>query len=311
VIEDPGPAAPEPSTAQRALTAERLLQRLDLRVVKRLDGIFQGDFRTLFLGGGIDFADLRDYQPHDDVRHIDWNVTARMNSPFVREYVADRELTAWLLLDRSASMRFGGTAGGSKALAVTEFMTVIARLLTRSGNRVGAALFDHRVEHVIEPRTGRNQVLRLAHEMLRPAPMTTGTTTDLSIAFGSAAKSITRRSLVVVLSDFISTPGWERPLSLLARRHEVVCLRIVDPAERTLPAGGVQVFEDLETGEQLTVDTSDPAFRTRYAETVVARDEALHRTLARIGLDLVTVETTEDPVHALVRLSERRRKVVR
>lgn len=311
MIVDPGPAAPEPSTAHRALTAERLLQRLDLRVVKRLDGMFQGDFRTLFLGGGIDFADLRDYQPHDDVRHIDWNVTARMNAPFVREYVADRELTAWLLLDRSASMRFGGPAGASKAQAVTEFMTVIARLLTRSGNRVGAALFDHRVEHVIEPRTGRNQVLRLAHEMLRPAPMTAGATTDLSIAFGSAAKSITRRSLVVVLSDFISTPGWERPLSLLARRHEVLCLRIIDPAERALPEGGVQVFEDLETGEQLTVDTSDPAFRARYLETVAARDKALQRTLSRVGLDLFTVETTEDPVRALVRLSERRHKVVR
>ena len=178
----PGPdtLAPTPTAASRALTAERLLQRLDMRVVKRLDGMFQGDYRTLFLGGGIDFADLRDYQPHDDVRHIDWNVTARMDSPFVREYVADRELTAWLLIDRSASMRFGGSSGSSpshagpatdlssrsKALAVTEFMTVIARLLTRSGNRVGAALFDQRIEHVIEPRTGRNQVLRLAHSQI-------------------------------------------------------------------------------------------------------------------------------------------------
>ena len=245
--------APAPSAGSRALTAERLLERLDLRVVKRLDGLFQGDFRTLFLGGGIDFADLRDYQPHDDVRHIDWNVTARMDSPYVREYVADRELTAWLLIDRSASMRFGGSlsrhdagalrggagaagnAARSKALAVTEFMTVVARLLTRSGNRVGAALFDQRVEHVIEPRSGRNQVLRLAHELLRPAGLGVGATTDLAVAFGSAAKSISRRSLVIVLSDFISTPGWERPLSLLARRNEVLCVRFVDPRERALP----------------------------------------------------------------------------
>lgn len=308
--------APLPTGAARALTAERLLQRLDLRVVKRLDGMFQGDFRTLFLGGGIDFADLRDYQPHDDVRHIDWNVTARMDSPYVREYVADRELTAWLLIDRSASMRFGGAPGGSahrsKALAVTEFMTVVARLLTRSGNRVGAALFDQRVEHVIEPKSGRNQVLRLAHELLRPAAATTsGATTDLGIAFGSAAKSINRRSLVIVLSDFIATPGWQRPLSLLARRHEVVCVRFVDPDERALPAGGVRVFQDLETGEQLTVDTSDPAFRTRYAEAAQARDAELTQSLARLGLDLFTITTDEDAASSLIRLSERRRKVVR
>lgn len=314
-------AAPVPGL--KALTAERLLQRLDLRVIKRLDGLFQGDFRTLFLGGGIDFADLRDYQPHDDVRHIDWNVTARMDSPYVREYIADRELTAWLLVDRSASMRFGGGRGSkrniatndgqtrTKALAVTEFMTVVARLLTRSGNRVGAALFDQRVEHVIEPRSGRNHVLRLAHELLRPAASSSGATTDLSVAFGSAAKSITRRSLIIVLSDFISTPGWERPLSVLARRHEVVCLRFVDPAERELSGSGVQVFEDLETGEQLTVDTSDPAFRVRYAEIVEAREDQLRRSLARLGLDLFTISTAEDVATALIRLSERRRKVVR
>ncbi len=310
-----------------ALTAERLLQRLDMRVVKRLDGFFQGDFRTRFLGAGVDFADLRDYQPHDDVRHIDWNVTARMDSPYVREYVADRELTAWLLIDRSASMRFGASPVGgssasadptsgagsnrSKALAVTEFMVVIARLLTRNGNRVGAALFDERVEHVIEPKNGRNQVLRLAHELLRPAPTRSAAATDLATAFGTAAKSITRRSLVIVLSDFISMPGWERPLALLARRHEVVCIRFVDPSEREIAAAGVQVFEDLETGEQLTVDTSDPTFRARYRAAVEERDTALARSLARLGLDLLTVSTTEQPADAIVRLSERRRRAVR
>ena len=172
-------------------------------------------------------------------------------------------------------------------------------------------MFDQRVEHVIEPRSGRNQVLRLAHELLRPAGLGVGATTDLAVAFGSAAKSISRRSLVIVLSDFISAPGWERPLSLLARRHEVLCVRFVDPRERELPAGGVQVFEDLETGEQLTVDTSDPAFRARYAAIAEARDAGLRQSLARLGLDLFTIPTDEDPAAALIRLSERRRKVVR
>lgn len=298
------------------ITPERLLHRLDLRVIRRLDGLFQGDYRTMLLGNGIDFADLREYQPHDDVRHIDWNVTARMDTPYVREYLADRELTAWLLLDRSSSMRFGRESQGqvSKAEAVTDLVTTLARLLTRRGNRVGAALFDRGVHQVIEPRGGRNQVLRISHELLRPrSAEEVGSTerTDLGRAMASAAKSISRRSLVIVLSDFISAPGWERPLQLLARRHEVICIRIVAPAERTIEDRGVQVLEDMESGEQITVDTSDPALRERFEALVAERDDHLHQLVTRAGLDLHTVGTDEDLVTALVRLGERRRHLVR
>ncbi len=249
-------------------TPELILQRLDWRVIRRLDGLMQGDFRTLFYGAGVDFADLREYQPGDDVRRIDWNVTARMDAPFVRQYVSDRELTAWLLLDRSHSMQFGAS-DRPKDLVLTEFVATLARLLTRGGNRVGAILFNNAVERVVEPRSGRNQVLRIARHLLDP-PATTGTTTDLAILLRAAMNSIKRRSLVFVISDFISEPGWHRSLTLLARRHEVVAIRLWDPREVELPDAGVIVVEDAETGGQLFVDTSDPAFRRRFRDAARA-----------------------------------------
>ncbi|MEM7094219.1 MAG: DUF58 domain-containing protein [Actinomycetota bacterium] len=311
------------------LTAERLLHRLDLRVVRRLDGHHPGEHRTFLLGAGVDFADLREYQPHDDVRNIDWNVTARMDSPFVREYVADRELTAWLLVDRSASMRFGVEGSDNrrpKAETVTQFVTVIARLLTLRGNRVGVAVFDDGVHQVIEPAGGRSHVLRIVHELLRPEQAAgpregrwpwrrrsaetkaAARRTELGVALTTAAKAIRRRSLVIVLSDFISEPGWERPLGILARKHEVICIRITDPDEEQIPSNGMQVFEDLETGEQLTVDTSDSAFRARFAEMAELRERELRSAVATSGLSLQSLSTDEDLVGALVRLSQSRRR---
>ena len=295
--------------AAAAVTPERLLHRLDLNVVRRLDGLFQGDYRTLFFGSGVDFADLRDYQPHDDVRHIDWNVTARMDRPFVREYVEDRELTAWLVLDRSPSMTFA-SGSLSKAMAVTELVTTLARLLTRSGNRIGASLFDHRVERVIEARAGRNQVLRIAHELLKPV-QGSGRPTALGPVLAATAQSLSRRSLVVVVSDFITSPGWEQALHLLGRRHEVLALRVVDPHEFELPEAGVVVLEDLESGEQLTVDTGDPGFRSRYATAVAQQAVALRASALRAGVDLHPIGTDEDLVSALVRLAERRGRAIR
>ncbi|MEM7117492.1 MAG: DUF58 domain-containing protein [Chloroflexota bacterium] len=287
-------------------TPERILRRLDWQVIRRLDGLLQGDYRTLFYGVGIDFADLRDYQPQDDIRHIDWNVTARMNSPFVRQYVEDRELTAWFLLDRSPSMQFG-QAERPKSLVLNEFVTTLARLLTRSGNRVGAILYNNRVEQTIAPRTGRNQVLRLSHELLKPAA-STGAATDLTGLIHAGLNTVKRRSLVFIVSDFMSEEGWERPLSLLSRRHELIAVRLLDPREIELPDAGVIVMEDAETGEQLFVDTSNPIFRHRFSEVVATREAALHTSLKRAGIDLYTLSTKEDLVGALVRMAQLRRK---
>jgi uncharacterized protein (DUF58 family) len=287
-------------------TPERVLQRLDWRVIRRLDGMLQGDYRTLFYGEGIDFADLREYQPGDDVRHIDWNVTARTTTPYVRQFLADRELTAWLLLDRSPSMAFGAT-DRTKEMVVTDLVATLARLLTRGGNRVGAILYENAVDRIIEPRSGRNQVLRIARELLRP-PTASGAETNLAGLVSTAASIIRRRSLVFVISDFISEPGWERGLALLTQRHEVVAIRVLDPREVELPDVGVVVMQDSETGAQMFVDTSDPRFRRRFRAAADAREERLRAGVERAGLDLFSLSTDEDLVRALVRLLEIRKQ---
>ena len=291
------------------LTPERLLRRLEWRVVRRLDGRLQGDYRTLFRGGGVDFTDLREYEPGDDLRHIDWNVTARMDRPYVRQYVEERELTAWLLLDHSASMGFG-PVDRQKDLVLAEVATTLAHVLTRAGNRVGVVLFGTHVEQVIPPASGRNQVLRIARQLLdrRAAPASVGTTTDLSLLLRAAHGVARRRSLVVVVSDFISEPGWEAPLALLGRRHEVVAVQIADPREFELPSVGMVYVEDAETGEQIFVDTDDPVFRARLRAAADDRQAALVAATRSAGVDLHQVLTDEDLVRALIRILALRRR---
>lgn len=297
------------------VTPERLLRQLEWRVIRRLDGRLQGNYRTLFRGAGIDLADLRAYEPGDDVRHIDWSVTARTDAVHVRTFHEDRELTAWLLLDCSPSMSFGADAR-PKALVLTEIATTIARLLTRGGNRVGAILYSS-IEsgRTIPPRTGRTHVLRLLRELLRPmATATAGPDlagTDLTGLMTRAARTIRRRSLVIVISDFISAPGWERHLAMLGKRHDVVAIRLFDPSESELPDTGILVVEDVETGELLTVDTSDPQFRARYVELRDERDAELRASADRAGVELHPVSTADDLVDAIVAIVESRKRKVR
>jgi len=286
--------------------AERLLRRLDWQVIRRLDGLLQGDHRALFYGHGTDFADLREYQAQDDVRYIDWNVTARLDTPYIRQYIDDRELTAWLLLDRSSSMRFGHV-DRTKESVLVELAATIGRLLTRDGNRIGAVLYDNAIERIVEPRSGRRQVLRLTRDLLR-APTDAGTATDLSGLFRAGVTTIRRRSLVFVLSDFISEPGWERALGMLTQRHEVVALRLWDAREVGLVDAGIVVMQDAETGEQLVVDTSDPGFRRRFQEAAAARDEHLRTSIRRAGADLYDVSTDDDIVRVIVRMVATRKR---
>lgn len=291
------------------LTPERVLRRLEWRVVRRLDGRLQGDYRTLFRGEGIDFHDLREYEPGDDLRHIDWNVTARMDSPFVRQYTEDREATAWLLLDRSASMAFGPVER-QKDLVLVEVALTVAQVLARGGNRVGAILFDNEVERTIPPGQGRRQVLRIAHHLLQPPRPARGTT-DLSVLLRAASGVARRRSLVVVLSDFISAPGWASSLALLTRRHDVVAVQVLDPRESELPSAGMVYVEDAETGEQIFVDTDDPGFQHRLREAARERQEELTALVRSAGTELHTVATDEDLVRALARISQLRRRIRR
>jgi uncharacterized protein (DUF58 family) len=220
-------------TPERA-TPERILLRLDWQVIRRLDGLLQGDYRSLFYGYGVDFADLREYQPEDDIRYIDWNVTARMNTPYVRQYAEDRDITAWFLLDLSPSVDFGTVqAQIVKRTVLIDFVTTLARLLTRHGNRVGAifASGGSRVERTIPARGGRIQVLRLVNDLLKQPRLPRAPFTNLTPLLEAGLRSIKRRSLIFIISDFISAPGWERPLNLLNRRHEVLAIRLWDPRE--------------------------------------------------------------------------------
>jgi len=298
------------STPTSALTPERILQRLDWQVIRRLDGLLQGDYRSLFYGYGVDFADLREYQPGDDIRYIDWNVTARMNTPYVRQYAEDREITAWFLLDLSPSVDFG-TLQSLKRTVLIDFVTTFARLLTRHGNRVGAMFYGSRVERTIPARSGRIQVLRLVNDLLKQPRLPKAPFTNLTPLVEAGLHSIKRRSLIFIISDFISAPGWERPLNLLNQRHEVLAIRLWDPREVELPDIGPVIMEDAETGEQLYVDTHDKKFRQRFQEAARRREAALNEAFKRSGVDALSLSTEEDLVRAIVRfatLRQQRRK---
>lgn len=293
-----------------AATPERILQRLDWQVIRRLDGLLQGDYRSLFYGYGVDFADLREYQAEDDIRYIDWNVTARMEVPYVRQYVEDREITAWFLLDLSPSVDFG-TTGSEKRLKLVDFVTTFARLLTRHGNRVGAIFYGRGVERTIPARGGKLQVLRLANDLLKQPRLSGLPMTDLSPLLRAALNGLRKRSLVFVVSDFISVPGWEKPLSLLNQRHEVIAIRLWDPREVDLPDVGPIIMEDAETGEQLYVDTRDRKFRKAFMELAKKREEEMSTAFQRAGVDVMPLSTGDDLVRAIVRfaaLREQRRR---
>ena len=292
-----------------ATTPERILLRLDWNVIRRLDGLLQGDYRTLFYGFGVDFADLREYQPQDDIRYIDWNVTARMDTPYVRQYVEDREITAWFLLDLSPSVDFGAVQSqNEKRTMLVDFVTVLARLLTRHGNRVGAMMFGDKIQHTVPARGGRMQVLRLINDLLKQPRLSRAPLTNLKLLFEGALNSIKRRSLIFIISDFISEPGWEKPLSLLNQRHEVLAIRLWDPREVELPDVGMVVMEDAETGEQLFVDTHDPKFRKRFFEVAQQREEALNNAFKRAGVDALSLSTEDDLVRAIVRFAKQRKQ---
>jgi len=300
------------SMSPAASTPERILQRLDWQVIRRLDGLLQGDYRSLFYGYGVDFADLREYQPEDDVRYIDWNVTARMNSPYVRKYVEDREITAWFLLDLSPSMDFGTVQGMNlKRTILIDFVTTLARLLTRHGNRVGAMFYGSRVELTIPARSGRIQVLRLINDLLKQPRLAKASFTDLTPLLKTALNSIKTRSLIFIISDFIAMPGWEGPLNLLNQRHEVLAIRLWDPREIELPDIGPVIMEDSETGEQIYVDTHDKKIRSRFTEAAQRREAILNENFKHAGVDALSLSTDDDLISAIVRfaaLRQQRRK---
>jgi uncharacterized protein (DUF58 family) len=275
--------------------------------MRRLDGLLHGDYRTLFRGFGLDLADLREYQYGDDVRHIDWNVTARLQTPYVREYHEDREITAWFLLDLSRSIDFGSQEV-KKATVAMDFVALLGRLLTRHGNRVGAIFYGTSVDQVIRPKTGRRQVLSILHAMGSRPPLPEGKGTQLDTLLKSAFNYIHRRSLLFLVSDFFSDPGWDRPLTQLARRHEMIAVRLHDPLENELPDLGLLVFQDAETGEQLFVDTHDGRFRQRFMDAAEQREVAVRTSLVNAGVDTLELSTSADLVDTVLRFANLRKR---
>jgi uncharacterized protein (DUF58 family) len=292
--------------APRTSGAENILRRLEWTVIRRLDGLLHGDYQTLFRGFGLDLADLREYQYHDDVRYIDWNVTARLQTPYVRVYNEDREVTAWFLLDLSPSVDFGSNV--KKRAVSTEFVTMLARLLTRHGNRVGALFYGDSVDTVIPARTGRRHVLDILHRVLSRPERSDSHRTNLGDFFQTASRVMHRRSLVFVVSDFISAPGWAKPLAHLALRHEIVAVRLYDALEMELPDLGLLVMQDAETGEQLFVDTHDRAFRRRFAAAAERHEKELRSAFSQAGVDTLELSTNDDLVDAILRFADLRKR---
>jgi len=300
---------------------ERLLLRLEWRVIRRLDGRLQGSYRTSYRGAGTDLTGLRPYAEGDDARHIDWNVTARLAEPQLRVFTEDRELTVWLVLDRSASMTVGAPGRGKQDV-LAELALALAQLFSRGGNRVGALLYDTGLARTVPPGTGRRHVLRIGAELDRPAPppppRSTGRAgsrrkppsqpTNLAAMLEAAARLAKRRGLIVVISDFIGEGDWERALLALGRRHEVAVLRVLDVSDDHLPLVGLVVVEDAETGEQLTIDSSDPLLRERFRAGVTDRNDRLAAGTSRAGAALHSIGTSDDLAEALVEVITRTRR---
>jgi uncharacterized protein (DUF58 family) len=312
---------------------------LEWRVLRRLEGRVAGGYRTVHRGPGTDLAGLRGYVEGDDARYIDWNVTARLNEPQLRLFTEDRELTVWLVLDRSASMTVG-VPGRGKHDVLSELAVLLARIFSRGGNRVGAVLYDNGAVRTVPPGSGRRHVLHLAAQLARTSAAGQETkdqqpnggrrlssrrrdrnghrdasgrrdsngrpggnghrgTTDLAAMLDAVARLARRRALIIVISDFIGDGDWSRSLLRLGPRHEVAALRIVDRADEELPEAGLVVVEDAETGEQLVVDSSDPLLRARLREAVTDREAALAAGMRRAGVPVHRISTDADLAAAL------------
>lgn len=339
-----------PQPRGRDLPAE-LLRKLEFKILKRLDGFLFGDYTGFFYGPSLDLAEVREYQPGDEVRRIDWNVTARSGGKIhVRQYREEREVTAWLVVDLTASMNFG-TRRVLKREEALEFAATASAIVTRHGDKVGVVGFSEAGMRIVPPGTGRKQTLRILHELYalvgegsgvrgqgsgkkrvesresrvegkgrtptpsiqNPRPGTLNPNFgDLSTALENVSKSLKRRALVFVVSDFLGpetseTPAWSLPLRRLAYKHDVVAVRVSDPAERDLPKAGELRLRDPESGEEVWVDTSDPRVRAAYAKLIEGRETVLERTLRAARVDLLPLSTAQDIVEPILKFTLRRR----
>ncbi len=275
----------------------RQVKLIELRTRGLVNSLFTGEYRSVFKGQGMEFSEVREYEPGDDVRSIDWNVTARMRRPFVKRYIEERELTVMLAVDLSGSERFG-TIRRFKSELATELAAVLAMTAVRNNDRVGLVLFTDRIEYVLPPRKGRRHVLRMIRDLLTFEP--DGSGTDLAGTLDYLSRSMKQKSIVFLVSDFIAE-GVERPLKLLAQRHDIVAITVEDPSEIDLPDIGIARLTDPESGETVYVDTSSSRVRELYATQVGAEGDIRKHLLRRLGIDQVTVSTSGNYIEPLLK----------
>jgi uncharacterized protein (DUF58 family) len=285
----------------------RQVKLIELRTRGLVNSVFTGEYRSVFKGQGMEFSEVREYQPGDEVRSIDWNVTARMRRPFVKRYVEERELTVMLVVDLSGSERFG-TVRRFKSELASELAAVLAMSAVQNNDRVGVLLFTDRIEHVVPPRKGRRHVLRIIRDLLAFEPVGRGT--NMVTAIDYVAKMLNQKAIVFIVSDFLEA-DISHPLKILAQRHDVVAVTVEDPSERDLPNIGIARLMDPETGDTFEVDTSSPNVREAYSERVAAEREERKHLLRRLAIDEVAVRTEGGVVEPLLRFFRARETRVR
>jgi uncharacterized protein (DUF58 family) len=280
------------------------IRRIELHTRRLVNATFAGQYHSVFKGRGMNFEEVREYTPGDEIRSIDWNVTARMNTPYVKKYTEERELTVMLVVDVSASGTFGSVELSKRELAA-EVAAILAFSAINNNDKVGLLLFSDEIELFIPPKKGRMHTLRLIREMLYFEPKGRGT--NLAAALEYINKLLTRRAVLFVVSDFMA-PDYAKPLTVASRRHDMVAMPIRDPGEENLPDVGLITFEDAETGEQIEVNTSSRAFRNAFAAEQEKRRKMMEKLFGTRGVDVVPLATNEDYLIPLRTFFERRER---
>ncbi len=299
-------AATEPGVGR----TEQVLRQLELQITRRLDGLLQGDYQGLLPGPGSEPGESRPYRPGDDVRRMDWSLTARTTVPHVTDEVADRELEAWVVVDGSASLDFGTARCEKRDLAVAA-VAAVGFLTARIGNRLGAVVIGPEGARRIPARTGRTALYALLHELVtRPRAPEGAGAADLAAGIRQLVQPPRRRGLAVVVSDFLAPSGWDAPLRALALRHQVLAVEVVDPRELELPSVGFLTLVDPETGRRLDVPTGKPRLRERYAAAAAAERAAIAAAIRRAGAAHLVLRTDRDWIRDIVGfvLSNRQRR---
>jgi len=280
------------------------VRQIQIYTTRAVNASFAGQYESVFKGRGMQFDEVREYMPGDDIRTIDWNVTARTGKPYIKRFVEEREMTVIFAVDLSASGRFG-TLDKTKNQLAAEFCAVLAFAAAKNNDKVGLLIFTDQIELFIPPKKGSSHILRLIRELLYF--QTIRRQTNISLGLDYLAMVVRKRAVVFVVSDFIQT-DFKKSLSLLNRRHDCIAVSISDPAEVALPNVGLIEFEDAESGEMVNIDTSSRAFRGRYESSAAGRFDELKKVLRSINVDHIRISTGKPYIHNLIQFFHQRHR---